>query len=145
MFPRLSQRSSFRILIALTLSISLLLMPLIFSAAGEAARGQEPRTGKPRQEKPEGELPDLEQVQGESRLEREVLPPIPSTTRSPKVPLEPWNGRRVGDTEPPPKAEQTEPPQPAGARRGVGSLHQAHKPAGSTDHPYKERTMATTT
>jgi YD repeat-containing protein len=36
--------------------------------------------------------------------------------RSSKVPLEPWNGRRVGDSEPPPKTEQTEPLQPVGAQ-----------------------------
>ena len=28
---------------------------------------------------------------------RAAPPPIPSTLRSPKVPLQPWNGRRVGD------------------------------------------------
>ena len=116
MFPRPAQRSSFRILVAITLSISLLLTPVVFWSASEAAPRQESRAGSPRREKPEGELPDLEEVQRESLHEREAPAPIPSTVRSPKVPLEPWNGRRVGDTEPPPKTEQTEPPQPAGRR-----------------------------
>jgi YD repeat-containing protein len=57
------------------------------------------RTGRPRPGKPEGELPNLENIKSESRIERKAPPPIPSTMRSPKTPLEPWNGRRVGDSE----------------------------------------------
>jgi hypothetical protein len=98
MFPHPEQRSSFRILVAITLSVSLLL-PVVFWSASEAAPVQESRAGSPRQEKPEGELPDLEEVQRESLQGREAPAPIPSTVRSPKVPLEPWNGRRVGDPE----------------------------------------------
>ena len=116
MFPHLAQRSSSRILVAITLTVSLLLMPVVFWPASEAAQGQGASMGKPQRDKPEGEFPDLEQVQAESALEREAPPPIHSTVRSAKVPLEPWNGRRVGDSEPPPKREQTEPPQPNGAQ-----------------------------
>ena len=60
---------------------------------------------KPRREKPEGALPDLEEVQGEVH-EREAPAAIPSTMRAPKVPHEPWNGRRVGDHEPPGRKDQ---------------------------------------
>ena len=42
-------------------------------------------------------MPRLEDTQNESNVEREPAAPIPSTVRSPKVPLNPWNGRRVGD------------------------------------------------
>jgi len=66
-------------------------------ASDAAQRPQQNRHGKPRPGKPEGSLPDLEDVQRESLSERQPAPPIPSTIRSPKVPLEPWNGRRVGD------------------------------------------------
>ena len=107
MFPHLVQRSSFRILVALTLSVSLLLMPAVFWSGSEAAPGQELRVGKPRREKPEGELPDLEDAQRESLYEREAPAPIHSTVRSPKVPLEPWNGRRVGDPERAPDSERS--------------------------------------
>jgi YD repeat-containing protein len=55
------------------------------------------RIAGPKPGKPEGTLPDLHEVQRESHLEREPLPPITSTVRSPKLPLQPWNGRRVGD------------------------------------------------
>ncbi len=96
MFPHSAQRSSFRILVAITLLLSLLLTPVIFWPASEAAPGQDVRVGRPRREKPEGELPGLEEAQRESLQEREAPAPIPSTVRSPKVPLEPWNGRRVG-------------------------------------------------
>jgi len=61
----------------------------------------EQRPGKPRPGRPEGSWPNLEDVQREGKpevgQEREAAPPIPSTLRSPKVPLQPWNGRRVGD------------------------------------------------
>jgi len=49
--------------------------------------------GKPRPGKPEGVLPDLETIKKESGKEREAPPPIPSTIRSQKNPLQPWNGR----------------------------------------------------
>ncbi|MCA1577176.1 MAG: hypothetical protein LC794_07420 [Acidobacteria bacterium] len=71
-----------------------------------AARGQslEQRAGKPRPGKPEGSWPNLDEVQregdparGRDGGQRTGPPPIPSTLRSPKVPLQPWNGRRVGD------------------------------------------------
>ena len=77
MFPHLVQRSSFRILIAITLSFSLLLLPVFFGPGSEAAPGQGVRAGKPRREKPEGELPDLEEVQRESLLEREAPGTVP--------------------------------------------------------------------
>ncbi|HEX6045518.1 MAG TPA: DUF4214 domain-containing protein, partial [Pyrinomonadaceae bacterium] len=74
---------------------------LLFSANPwfwSQAQNQRPkREGRPKPGKPEGEFPDLEEVQRESNVEREPAPPIPSTIRSPKVPLNPWNGRRVGD------------------------------------------------
>ncbi|HSK63045.1 MAG TPA: DUF4214 domain-containing protein, partial [Pyrinomonadaceae bacterium] len=101
----MAQRSSIRILVAITLSISWLLAPLVFWSASESAPGQDVRAGKPKREKPEGELPDLEEVQRESLYEREAPAPIPSTVRSSKVPLEPWNGRRV---EPRSNTEQTD-------------------------------------
>src|SRR5688572_22848525 len=67
-------------------------------ASDAAQRPQQNRHGKPRPGKPEGSLPDLEDVQRESLSERQPAPPIPSTIRSPKVPLEPWRSeeRRVG-------------------------------------------------
>ncbi len=68
---------------------------LLVSEAAQNA-GQS-RQGKPRAGRPEGNLPDLEAVQNESHREREPAPPIPSTMRSPKLPLQPWDGRRVGD------------------------------------------------
>ena len=40
MFPHLAQRSLFRILVAITLTISLLLMPVVFRPASEAAQSQ---------------------------------------------------------------------------------------------------------
>jgi YD repeat-containing protein len=61
-------------------------------AQGQAKDGSRPRPGKP-----EGTLPNLEEVKRESQLEREPPAPIASTIRSPKVPQQPWNGRRVGD------------------------------------------------
>lgn len=62
--------------------------------------------GHPRRAKPEGDLPDLEDVKSESGIEREAPAPIPSTQRSPKVPLRPWDGRRVGDPDARNEADQ---------------------------------------
>lgn len=47
-----------------------------------------------------------EGVQRELPQEREAPAPIPSTIRSPKLPLKPWDGRGVGDPEPPITADQ---------------------------------------
>src|SRR5688500_7372434 len=96
-----ARRSVIRITLALTLCVALLAVQnavlVINSASAQGQSGNSNREGRPRPGKPEGSLPDLEAVQNESRSERQPAPPIPSTIRSPKVPLEPWNGRRVGD------------------------------------------------
>jgi YD repeat-containing protein len=101
MFPHVSCRSTLRTALVLTISASLLLASTVGWSAPVGAQGQsaERHAGKPRRERPEGLLPDLEEAQRESQLEREAQAPIPSTVRSAKVPLEPWNGRRVGDPE----------------------------------------------
>ena len=95
-----ARRSAIRIALTLTLCVSLLLIQTASLVINVSAQGQNrssQREGRPTPGKPEGNLPDLEAVQNESRTEREPAPPIPSTIRSPKVPFEPWNGRRVGD------------------------------------------------
>jgi len=101
MFPHLSSWSTLRTVLAITIVVSLLISTVLWSVpVGAQGQGQERRAGKPRREKPEGTLPDLEEVKGESP-EREAPAAIPSTMRAPKVPHKPWNGRRVGDAEPP--------------------------------------------
>ena len=91
---------SFRIGLSLTICTALLVMPGGLLRAGDAAQGQrEERRARPKPGKPEGEWPDLEDVKQESWLEREAPPAIPSIIRSRKNPLQPWNGRRVGDPE----------------------------------------------
>jgi YD repeat-containing protein len=96
-----ARRSAVRIVLASILCGSLLLAQNASSFLNSAsAQGQNQgsnRQGRPHPGKPEGELPDLEETQRASYLEREPEPPTPSTIRSPKVPLNPWNGRRVGD------------------------------------------------
>jgi hypothetical protein len=78
-----------------------LLRSVIAQDQGKGASGPRPKPGKP-----EGTLPDLEEIRRESRLEREPPAPIPSTVRSPKVPQQPWDGRRVGDPLPEPKLDR---------------------------------------
>ncbi|HKS08334.1 MAG TPA: DUF4214 domain-containing protein, partial [Pyrinomonadaceae bacterium] len=99
MFPPVSRWSTLRTALALIITVSLLLVSTVAWPTSVGAQGQSPehRAGKPRREKPEGELPDLEEAQRESAQERDAPAAIPSTQRSPKVPHEPWNGRRVGD------------------------------------------------
>src|ERR671914_241379 len=101
MYPlAFAQRPLFRIILALIVCTSLLVIPNTLSLTdGVSAQGSDQnstRQGRPRAGKPEGSLPNLDQTQNESNLEREPAMPIPSTMRSPKNPLKPWNGRRVG-------------------------------------------------
>jgi len=99
MFPH-SEQWSISHALSLIISISLLVTTLDLSLTADTrGQSQDRRAGKPRPEKPEGELRDLEEVQRESQDEPRAPDAIPSTIRSPKVPLEPWNGRRVGDPE----------------------------------------------
>jgi len=78
------------------------------------------RLGHPIPGAPEGELPDLEDVKRESHRVRPSQPPVPSSIRSPKVPLQPWDGRRVGD------------PGTVGALRPDGALQQRQVVAGES-------------
>jgi len=85
-----------RIFLSLLLCTALLPMPQVSFVVSEAAQDQ--RSGPPpRRGKPEGTFPNLDAVRNESRIEREPPAPIPSTLRSPKLPLQAWNGRRVGE------------------------------------------------
>ena len=98
----LTLRSTARIALVLLICAALLpvqWIPLVVSVFAQGQRQAPGRTGRPRPGKPEGELPNLENVKSESGIERKAPPPIPSTMRSPKTPLQPWNGRRVGDSE----------------------------------------------
>ena len=96
-----AHRPTVQVILGLMVCASLLLGPNVtFVSDVASAQGQNQsskREGRPRPGKPEGSLPDLEDVQNESHVEREPAAPIPSTLRSPKVPLNPWNGKRVGD------------------------------------------------
>src|SRR6201991_1816735 len=105
MFPR-SVRWSISHIVSLIISVSLLDTSVDLSLVVDAQNQvQERGASKPR-DKPEGTLPDLEEAKRESAQERDAPGAIPSTLRSPKVPVEPWNGRRVGDPEPQNKKDQ---------------------------------------
>lgn len=109
MKPR-ARRSPLRISLALIVCTALLLVPHVSFVVSEAAQGQSQGAThalRPRPGKPEGTFPNLDDVQHESRIEREPQAPIPSTIRSPKNPLQPWNGRRVGDPVPDEKVDHT--------------------------------------
>ena len=127
MFPPVPRWSTLRTALAITITVSLLLGSTVAWSTFVHAQGQsaEQRSGKPRREKPEGELPDLEEVQSESAQKREAPAAIPSTMRSPKVPHEPWNGRRVGDRDARDGGGQAlEQPRPEGRR--VAHVRRAH-------------------
>src|SRR6476469_6110085 len=91
--------SSLRNLLALTVCFALLPLADVSLLVRGRGQGLSERAAHARRGKPEGMLPDLENVKDESHREREAPPPIPSTMRSPKLSLKPWNGRRVGDPE----------------------------------------------
>ena len=97
MYSRIALPWTLRVPIALAICGFLLTSSNVSLLISEAQNVGQGRQAKPKPGKPEGSLPDLEDVQNESYVEREPAAPIPSTLRSPKVPLNPWNGKRVGD------------------------------------------------
>jgi YD repeat-containing protein len=103
MYSRLfALRSSLRIVVVLIVCAALLSIADLSLLVRSKAQQQDQRVGHgpaPRRGRPEGTLPDLDEVKNESRITREAPAPIPSTMRSPRVSLQPWNGRRVGDPE----------------------------------------------
>ena len=100
MYPRVAQRLTLRIAIALIICAALLSItsvPLLVTAVAQGPRqGPESKT-RPKSGKPEGVWPDLEDVKRESGIKPEVPLSIPSTMRSPRNSGKPWDGRRVGD------------------------------------------------
>ncbi len=100
MYSRIAHRFSLRTGLTIVLRVALLALPnipLLVSGAAQKQNEAPTPKGKPRPGRPEGVLPDLEAIKKESGVKREVPAPIPSTIRSQKNPLQPWNGRRVGD------------------------------------------------
>ena len=96
------RRSVLRIAIAITICAALLPLPGIASLVSEAVQGQsEDRKGKPRPGSPEGILPNLNEIRSQPQIDPEAPPPIPSTIPSKRNSGKPWDGRRVGDPEPP--------------------------------------------
>jgi YD repeat-containing protein len=93
-----AHRFSLRTGLVFVICVALLALPnipiLVSGAVQKKGEAPGPK-GKPRPGRPEGVLPDLEAVKKD--VERQAPPPLPSTIRSPKNPLQPWNGRRVGD------------------------------------------------
>jgi len=102
MHRRVSHRLILRTIIALTISIALLPIPCVSLLMSGGAQGQrEERKGKPKPGKPEGVFPDVEEAERQAQIVPEAPPPIPSTIRSKRNEGKPWDGRRVGDPEPP--------------------------------------------
>ncbi len=100
----IGQSFTLRITLSFTVCACLLLLPNVSLFVSEASQGQSVgRVARPRGHKPEGTWPDLEEVKNESELQREPPAPIPSTMRSRRNEGKPWDGRRVGDPEPPPQ------------------------------------------
>ena len=102
---RVALRSSLRLALVLFVGLALLPVPcvsMLVSAMGQGpSQDHGQRHPPPRPGKPEGEFPKLEDMQRESRMEREPPGPIYSTIRSQRNSGKPWDGRRVGDPEPP--------------------------------------------
>jgi YD repeat-containing protein len=98
--PSVTLRTPLTIALVFLISFALIPVPwlsLFTRVTAQSLGKSSERTARPSPGKPEGVLPDLEEVQRESRLERDSPAPVPSTIRSSKNPQQPWNGRRVGD------------------------------------------------
>ena len=103
---QIAQNFTLRIILSFTVCAALLLpgVPLLVSEASQGPSTA--HNARPRHKKPEGTFPDLEDVKNESHVEREAPAPIPSTRRAKRNEGKPWDGRRVGDPEPPPPGQQ---------------------------------------
>jgi hypothetical protein len=92
-----------RILFALTIVTSLLLIPYVPFVQRSGAQSLQERSedqrreGNPKPGKPEATLANLDTVRSQRPVERELPAPIPSTMRSRKNAEKPWNGRRVAE------------------------------------------------
>src|ERR1044071_3157091 len=132
MYPRaVARRSSLLFFLILLLCAALLPLADLSVFVRSKAQGQSQRMGHPHRGKPEGLLPDLEDVKNESSTPREPLPALPSIIRSPKLPLQPWNGHRVEDPEPRGGTDQANGQSPP-AR---ALLRRAHAPRRMTPPP----------
>ena len=108
--PRLVRWTSLGVSLALVLSC-FILTPLSnpHTSLTVLAQGQGSRNGKPKKEKPvtgppAASLPNLDEVKRRGPEAPRVPQHVPSTLRSRRKPLEPRNGRKVGDPLPPRKA-----------------------------------------
>ena len=93
---RLFRHSTSRVFLALSICIGLLLFPwapLLIRSNAIGPRVLQERMGHPIAGLPEAELPNLEEVKTQPYRARSSKPAIPSTIRSPKNPVEPWNRR----------------------------------------------------
>jgi YD repeat-containing protein len=97
--------SSLRIALVFFVGIALLPVPCVSILVSAMGQGQSQdhshANPPPRPGKPEGAFPNVEDMRNESSIEREPAGPIPSTIRSQRNSGKPWDGRRVGDPEPP--------------------------------------------
>src|SRR6185369_11944014 len=105
MRPHRPLHPSLRVAFVFFVGIALLPVPCVSMLVSALAQGQSQghsqRNGPPpRPGKPEGAFPNIEDIQGESLIEREPPAPIYSTVRSQRNSGKPWDGRRVGDPEP---------------------------------------------
>ena len=90
--------SRLRIVLALLLWCPLLLTPFtsFTFAQGERVQGMDSERPQARAAAPEGVFPNLDEVKRE-QPSPPLLLEMPSTMRSPRVPLAPRDGKRVGD------------------------------------------------
>src|SRR5215204_5308676 len=98
-----------QVALTLTVCISLGLIPNIPGLVRGETQGpnqDSDRGARPRRAKPEGTLPNLDAIQTESQGEREAPASVLIRLRPPRNIGKPWDGRRVGDPEPPVNLDQ---------------------------------------
>jgi len=92
-------RSTAAILIALLICCTLIFSTLVMARSTQSSgRGQtQSRRGTPESGSPEANMPNLDEVRRKRHPRPEAPPHIPSLLRGRRKPLEPRNGRKVGD------------------------------------------------
>jgi hypothetical protein len=109
--PRIAPLLALTVLAALMYS---LFSPFLPSVNSQVETHRDERKGTPRPGKPEGTFLSLGEIKNQQSVSRERMLPVPSTMRSPRMPLEPWDGRRVGD------------PLPGETKKEPGEARRAH-------------------
>ncbi|HEY8188612.1 MAG TPA: DUF4214 domain-containing protein, partial [Pyrinomonadaceae bacterium] len=96
-YRQVSNKGFSAITLAVFTSFSLLLSTFVIARTSPGSGLAQSRRGNPQAGPPAATLPNLDEVRRARQRRPKAPPPVPSTVRGPRKPIEPRNGRKVGD------------------------------------------------